>query len=290
MHFTPSRLVLTLAAIAQAALVSANHYQPRMNEDLSARGSSPFAAHVRRARDPIHHRGSLRKRCARTSGSQITLTGDSSDDSDNQAASSTGNDNNDNGAASNTTIAATKATASNTTSHTGSWLKKNCVTWGWITDDGDHSHGSTGSLETPAQINSAVGTDAQYFGAYAHIQGDEYKKGAFTSLVRLLLPYTDCSALYQFSSRAGDKSTYFDGSEVIPYVDYLKGTGAIAVLSIMPVYGWGGLTSDDDTQALQTVKVLQQFVDAGIEVYLRFGHEMVSCLYCTCVQNDQPQF
>jgi hypothetical protein len=44
----------------------------------------------------------------------------------------------------------------------------------------------------------------------------------------------------------------------------------------MPVYGWGGLTSDDDTQALQTVKVLQQFVDAGIEVYLRFGHEMVS--------------
>lgn len=51
------------------------------------------------------------------------------------------------------------------------------MTWGWITDDGDHSHGSTGSLETPAQINSAVGTDALYFGAYAHIQGDEYKKG-----------------------------------------------------------------------------------------------------------------
>lgn len=74
----------------------------------------------------------------------------------------------------------------------------------------------------------------------------------------------------------GDASTYFDGKEVMPYVDYLKGTGAIAVLSIMPVYGWGGLTSDDNTQALQTVKVLQKFVDAGIEVYLRFGHEMVS--------------
>lgn len=99
--------------------------------------------------------------------------------------------------------------------------------------------------------------------------------------------------------RAGDTSTYFDGSEVLPYVDYLKGTGAIAVLSIMPVYvsinlihpflrladislragqGWGGLTSEDNTQALQTVDVLKQFVDAGIEVYLRFGHEMVRSL------------
>ena len=34
----------------------------------------------------------------------------------------------------------------------------------------------------------------------------------------------------------GDESTYFDGKEVIPYIDYLKGTGAIAILSIMPVY------------------------------------------------------
>lgn len=43
-----------------------------------------------------------------------------------------------------------------------------------------------------------------------------------------------------------------------------------------PQQGWGGLTSEDNTQALQTVKMLKEFIDADIEVVLRFGHEVVS--------------
>lgn len=243
---------VAMLAISQAASVSANHYKPRIEEGLQAR-SNPFSAHSARPRDAFHRSGSsLRKRCTRKSSSQIAISSDSGDNEDSGSSSTDGNEDDDGSSSSSSSsskgTSVAKASSSNSTAHSGSWLKKNCVTWGWITDDGDHSHGSTGSLETPAQINSAVGTDALYFGAYAHIQGDEYKKG--------------------------DSSTYFDGSEIIPYVDYLKGTGAIAVLSVMPVYGWGGLTSDDNTQALQTVKVLKEFTDAGIEVYLRFGHEM----------------
>lgn len=42
----------------------------------------------------------------------------------------------------------------------------------------------------------------------------------------------------------------------------------------MPVYGFGGMTSSDNTQALQIAAVVKKFDDAGIAVYLRWGHEM----------------
>ena len=54
----------------------------------------------------------------------------------------------------------------------------------------------------------------------------------------------------------------------------MKSLGAVFVPSIMPTYGWGGLTTDDNTQAMQIVSVLKQFTDEGIEVWLRFAHEM----------------
>lgn len=180
MHFTTTmQLAVSALALVQTALVSANHYQPRISDDLSVR-NSPFNAHRLRARDARSNRGSLRKRCSRKSSSQNTLNGGSEDDSrGDQGDSSSSTSSNSNSPQSDTSSVSRNTSTTTTSSHTGSWLKKNCVTWGWITDDGDHSHGSTGSLETPAQINSAVGTDALYFGAYAHIQGDEYKKGAF---------------------------------------------------------------------------------------------------------------
>lgn len=174
MFLSPLAAATATFVLVQATLVSGNHYMPPKDEILAPR-SSPFSAHVNRPRDGFHRTGSLRKRCSRKSSSQITLTG-SSDSNDDSGSASSSSDSDTASASNSTTIS--RVSSSNTTSHTGTWLKKNCVTWGWITDDGDKAHGSTGSLETPAQINSAVGTDAQYFGAYAHIQGDEYKKGA----------------------------------------------------------------------------------------------------------------
>lgn len=180
----------------------------------------------------IARRGSLKRRCNSGSTSSSRVTASSKLPS--------------------TALASTTATASTRTNSTGStntnWLKRNCVTWGWIGDDGDHAHGSTGTLLTPATINKNIGIPGKYFGAYGHMQGNTYKKG--------------------------QPSTYFDGSEVLPFVDYLKGTGASAVLSIMPVYGFGGMTNSDNTQAVQLANVIKQFDEAGISVLLRWGHEM----------------
>lgn len=42
----------------------------------------------------------------------------------------------------------------------------------------------------------------------------------------------------------------------------------------MPTGGFGGMTEDDDSQAQAIADVIKKFTDAGIEVRVRFGHEM----------------
>lgn len=42
----------------------------------------------------------------------------------------------------------------------------------------------------------------------------------------------------------------------------------------MPTGGWQGLTSSDNSQAQAICKVMKQFTDEGIEVRLRFAHEV----------------
>lgn len=42
----------------------------------------------------------------------------------------------------------------------------------------------------------------------------------------------------------------------------------------MPIGGWGGLRKGDNGQAIAIAKVMQLFVDQGIEVWLRFAHEV----------------
>jgi hypothetical protein len=42
----------------------------------------------------------------------------------------------------------------------------------------------------------------------------------------------------------------------------------------MPTKGWKGLTKDDNFQALAIAKVMKQFTDEGIDVQLRFAHEV----------------
>lgn len=44
--------------------------------------------------------------------------------------------------------------------------------------------------------------------------------------------------MYGNKYKQGDSSTYFDGKEILHWTDYLQGTGAIPVLSVMPVYGF----------------------------------------------------
>lgn len=42
----------------------------------------------------------------------------------------------------------------------------------------------------------------------------------------------------------------------------------------MPTGGWQGLTKSDNSQAIAICKVMKQFTDEGIEVRLRFAHEV----------------
>lgn len=42
----------------------------------------------------------------------------------------------------------------------------------------------------------------------------------------------------------------------------------------MPTGGWGGFTSSNNYQAVAVCKVMKQFTDQGVEVWLRFAHEM----------------
>ena len=44
--------------------------------------------------------------------------------------------------------------------------------------------------------------------------------------------------------------------------------------AVMPTKGWKGLTEEDNFQALAIAKVMKMFTDEGIEVQLRFAHEV----------------
>jgi hypothetical protein len=46
----------------------------------------------------------------------------------------------------------------------------------------------------------------------------------------------------------------------------------------MPTYGYAGFQANDTKQAVAVAKSLKKFTDAGIETYLRWGHEMSECI------------
>ncbi|TNY22241.1 glycoside hydrolase superfamily [Rhodotorula diobovata] len=91
-----------------------------------------------------------------------------------------------------------------------------------------------------AKINAGLGIKSSYYGWYAQ------------------LPAT------------GE----WDGSQLLSQLDDIKASGAIFQPAVMPTKGWAGLTKDEDYQALAIAKVMKQFTDEGIEVWLRFAHEV----------------
>lgn len=64
----------------------------------------------------------------------------------------------------------------------------------------------------------------------------------------------------------------FDGHQLLRHLDEIKGTGAAIIASVMP----NGLSFNEVTPAIAAdiAKVVRQFTDQGIEVWLRFAHEM----------------
>ncbi|KNZ53046.1 uncharacterized protein VP01_335g5 [Puccinia sorghi] len=155
-----------------------------------------------------------------------------------------GNTSTSSGAASNTSEASSPAASGNTSLSSGSAifglnaanLQHDGVFLGFLPDGGD----AGGIRQTMAEINSAVGKTAATYGWYGQaISG-----------------------------------TLFDGSQLLAVLDDVKASQAVFQPAVMPVKGWQGLTSSDNSQAVAIAQVMKKFTDQGIPVWLRFAHEM----------------
>ncbi|KWU46035.1 hypothetical protein RHOSPDRAFT_24931 [Rhodotorula sp. JG-1b] len=143
-----------------------------------------------------------------------------------------------------TSAAASASTGSSSASSSSSssslgWglkgLKKNGIYFGWLPDDGSGG----GTAHTIYQIESAVGAKTSAQGWYAQAQS----------------------------------GTLFDGSQFKWRKDQIL-SGGVFQPAVMPTGGWWGLTASDNRQAVAICKVMKEYTDAGLEVWLRFAHEV----------------
>ncbi|GAA5864082.1 hypothetical protein JCM5353_006690, partial [Sporobolomyces roseus] len=70
------------------------------------------------------------------------------------------------------------------------------------------------------------------------------------------------------------ESDEWDGAQLLSQMDDLKACNCIFQPAVMPTKGWKGLTESDNFQALAIAKIMKKFTDEGIEVQLRFAHEV----------------
>lgn len=68
--------------------------------------------------------------------------------------------------------------------------------------------------------------------------------------------------------------TIYSGVKLLANAPDIYASGAILEASIMPVGSWGGYTQVDNSQAVAVCRVMKKFTDAGVEVRLRFAHEV----------------
>lgn len=115
-------------------------------------------------------------------------------------------------------------------------MKQNNLYLGFLPDDGS----SGGSRTTMAQLNAALGSRSAGYGWYAQ----------------------------------ATSGTTFDGSQLLAVIDDVKACNCVFQPAVMPTGGWKGLTENDNSQAVAIAKVMKQFTDEGIPVWLRFAHEM----------------
>lgn len=107
---------------------------------------------------------------------------------------------------------------------------------GFLPDDGSGG----GQPHSMAEINSQLGKVSSAYGYYAQAQS----------------------------------GTIFDGQQLLYRLDDIKAAGGVFQPAVMPTGGWEGLKYNDNRQAVAIAKVMQKFVDEGLEVWLRFAHEV----------------
>ena len=169
-----------------------------------------------------------------TKSSAYSSSGSSSTPVAVQDAAQTANPKSSAKSASNSTVSSSGGSAVD--GLTSSFLSKNGIYWGYLPDDGD----AGGSKQTMAEIDSWTNAKSAFYGYYAQAQS----------------------------------GTTFDGSQLLAVLDDVKASGAIFQPAVMPTGGWQGLTASDNSQAVAIANVMKQFTDQGIEVWLRFAHEV----------------
>ncbi|ORY88638.1 glycoside hydrolase superfamily [Leucosporidium creatinivorum] len=147
------------------------------------------------------------------------------------------------------------------------------------------SSSSKGSATTSPSASSSSKTGASSKGSTG--------SGTFPGLskngigIGMLPDYQD-QTLGQINEGLGFKSSFFgwyaqlpesgewDGGQLLGSVlEDLKASGAIFQPAVMPnKNNWNGLSPDDDYQARAIATVMKKFTDEGIEVWLRFAHEV----------------
>ncbi|KAM0790649.1 hypothetical protein ACM66B_004509 [Microbotryomycetes sp. NB124-2] len=161
------------------------------------------------------------------------------------ATSSSSSSSSSNGASATRAVLAAQSTSSPSSSSGSSsagslgWglkgLWKNDIAFGWLPDDGSGG----GTSQTIQQIESSMGAKTSAQGWYAQAQS----------------------------------GTLFDGQQLLWRMDQIE-TGGVFQPAVMPTGGWWGLTHEDNQQAVAICNVMKQFTDKGIEVWLRFAHEV----------------
>ncbi|GAA5823087.1 hypothetical protein JCM11251_007481 [Rhodosporidiobolus azoricus] len=142
--------------------------------------------------------------------------------------------------ASSTASASSSSSSGSSSSSSLGWglkdrMKKNNIYFGFLPDDGSGG----GKSHTIHQIDEAMGQKSAAQGWYAQAQS----------------------------------GTLFDGSQFKWRKDQII-SGGVFQPAVMPTGGWWGLKYDDDQQARAICKVMKEYTDEGVEVWLRFAHEV----------------
>ncbi|GAA5872753.1 hypothetical protein JCM3774_005051 [Rhodotorula dairenensis] len=151
-----------------------------------------------------------------------------------------------------------------------------------VTGSGSADQSSpTGSASSPAETSGAGGGGGGKKGGALVLPGasrnnigigflPDYKTQNMRDITKGLEIKSSFYGWYAQLPKAGA----WDGAQLLWQMDDIKACNCIFQPAVMPTNGWAGLTASDDSQAKAIAAVMKKFTDEGIEVWLRFAHEV----------------
>lgn len=244
------RFSTLIASLALAApLVSSSSSSTSSGDaagQLAARALAAPPARSRHAtrehRNPSDFSSVLKKhknkrgKCSSGRKQKVISYDDSEDDDSSSSGGSTVGDSQRNTTSSGSSGSSGGASGANW-DLSSNFLKIGNIYAGFLPDDGSGG----GQKESMKDINSQLPAKSAWYGRYAQVSNGKT----------------------------------FDGSQLYSVLDDVKESGAILAASVMPYGTWYGLTESDNRNAIAIAKVCDDIYKThGIEVWLRFAHEM----------------